>query len=81
MAWEAGTRIAWSHQLYVYAPGAVIYEESLPAGAQLGSVVAAADDTGSLWQVQLDDEQEPRVLTADELVEVHVSDAPDPTEG
>lgn len=72
----AGDRVSWSHDNTVFASQTVLRgaHGAPPPGynvVPLGTIVAAANEAGSWFEVRLDNGAT-RVLTADELVKVEV---------
>lgn len=67
-------RVAWSHAVApdhtsqsVMRAAAVLAKDAL---ARLGTVQGPANDVATHWEVLLDGDTEPRVLTSDEIVRV-----------
>ena len=73
-AFEKCDRIAWSHAVATeHGSKSVLRAQAVTArdgAAQFGTVVGAANDSGTWWEVQLDGASETRVLTRDEIVRV-----------
>lgn len=82
-AFKKGDRVAWHHSFAaVHAAGSIVRAAAVPTldknhplhgepgTGQFGTVAAVANEEGTWFEVQLDGEKKPRVLTAEELVAV-----------
>lgn len=82
-AFEKDDRVCWSHSFATqHAEGSIVYAEAVPqlpedhpeyggpGSGQFGTIVGPDNDEQTWWQVQLDGEDEVRVLTEDELVKI-----------
>lgn len=76
-AFEKGDRVAWSHEEATkHADGSILRASVLgdpgdePGSGQRGNIVDAANEEGTWWEVQLDGDDETRILTSDELVRI-----------
>lgn len=82
-AFKKGDRVAWHHGYATqFAPETVVLASAVPVfdrkhpfhgdpgTGQFGTIVAAGNDEGTWWEVQLDAEKKSRVLTTDELVQI-----------
>lgn len=72
-AFKKGDRVAWHHGYAAqHAEGSVVRADAVPEGGLLGvgTVEGPANEEGTWFEVSLDGEKEPRVLTEDELVRI-----------